>query len=331
MTGRDRPGVAADRRRVQQSALRVGLTVGLASAAIVGLITVITVAAMFATSRPDPRPGRGGGERWDDRILDLDDVVPVAIVLGVLGVLALGVIAWYMARRAARPLAEALEVQRAFVADASHELRTPLTTLTSRIQLAQHRLDRGGDVDGVLDDLRRDAAVMDDVLSDLLLTAETAGARSGDADAVSSVASAAGEAIDVIGPRAADAGIRIEQSIPAGLETAADGTALMRALVALLDNAVRFSPPDGAVSVTAAAAGRSVQVRVVDEGGGIAGDPERLFERFARDDTSTTHRGFGLGLPLVRDIATRFGGTVGVERTSSSGTTFLLVLPAARR
>lgn len=330
MSAREHPGVAADRQRVQRSALRVGLTVGAASAAIVGLITAVTVAVMFATSRPDPRPGPGRPERWDDRVIDLDDVVPIAIGLGVIGVVALGVIAWYMARRAARPLAEALQVQRAFVADASHELRTPLTTLTSRIQLAQYRLERGGDVDAVLGDLRRDAAVMDDVLSDLLLTAESAGARPGDDTAVASVSVAADGAIGLIAPRAAEAGIRMERSVPAGMEAAADGTALMRALVALLDNAVRFSPADGVIRVTATAVGRRLEIRVSDQGGGMTGDPERLFERFARDDTSSAHRGFGLGLPLVRDIATRFGGTVHVERTSEQGTTFLLELPAAR-
>ncbi len=334
MTGEETPAVAADRQRVQRSAVRVGLTVGLASAAVVGAITAVTVAVMFATSRPDARPGRGegggGGERWDDRVIDLDDVVPVAIVLGIIGVLALGVLAWYMAGRASRPLAEALQVQRAFVADASHELRTPLTTLTSRIQLAQHRLERGGDVGPVLADLRRDATVMDDVLTDLLLTAETAGARRGDAEAVTAVEAATRGAIEVIGPRAEAAGVRIASDVPPALEVSAEETALMRALIALLDNAVRFSPPGGTISVTATAAGTDVRIRVVDEGSGIPGDPERLFERFARADASTAHRGFGLGLPLVRDVATRFGGTVRVESSSPAGTTFVLALPAAR-
>ena len=328
MTGRTDAATAADRRRVQRSAMSVGLWVGIASAAIVGLITTVSVAVMVATSRVEGRPGHDEGPPRG-RVVDLDDVVPIAVVLGVLGVIALGLIAWWAARRAARPLAEALEVQRAFVADASHELRTPLTTLTSRIQLAQHRAERGGDVPAVLGDMRRDAAVMDAVLTDLLVTAESAGTRAGDERSVARVDAAAHDAAAVIGPRAAEAGITILVDVPPGLEAAGERTALTRAVMALLDNAVRYSPAGSTIRVSAVHAGRRVEVRVADEGSGITGiDPDRLFDRFARAGDDSGHRGFGLGLALVRDIATRFGGTIEVEQTSPRGTTFLLALPA---
>ncbi|MCR2799718.1 HAMP domain-containing sensor histidine kinase [Microbacterium sp. zg-Y818] len=328
MSRRREAATAADRRRVNQAALRAGLWVGLASAAVVAIITVATVAVMIAASRPDRRPPREGGGPGA-RVIDLDEVAPVAIVLGVLGVVALAVIAWYAAQRAALPLAEALRVQRAFVADASHELRTPLTTLTSRIQLAQHRAERGGDVSAVLADLRRDAEVMNAALTDLLETAEAAGARDDDRRAVASVAAAAHDAASVVAPQATEAGVTIYVDVPATLEVGAEGAALTRALIALLDNAVRHSPHGGAVQVTARAAGRRVEIRVADQGTGISGiDTDRLFERFARSAAPGERRGFGLGLALVRDIATRFGGGVHVESTSPAGTTFLLALPA---
>jgi len=327
---------AADRRRVQQAALRAGVWVAVASVAVVAIITTVIVTVMFATSRPEHRPPHGGfdadgvGGRGP-QVVDLDDVVPVAIIVGLLGVVVLGLIAWWASKRAAQPLASALEVQRRFVADASHELRTPLTTLTSRIQLAQHRAVRGGDIDEVLDDLRRDAAVMDAVLTDLLLTAETAGAHAGDAGALASVAAAARDAIAVIGPRAAERGVSLVVEASGDPEVAADPTSVTRALIALLDNAVRYSPAGSTIRVDARPVGRRVEIRVADAGSGITGiDPERLFERFARSaDPAATggRRGFGLGLALVRDIATRFGGSVRVESTSAAGTTFLLDLP----
>ena len=326
-TGRRDAAIAADRRRVNRAALRAGLWVGLASAAVVAIITVATVTVMFTASRPDRRPPREGGGPGA-RVVDLDEVAPIAVALGVLGVVALAVIAWYAAQRAALPLAEALRVQRAFVADASHELRTPLTTLTSRIQLAQHRAERGGDVLAVLADLRRDAAVMDAALTDLLVTAEAAGARDQDRRAVASVAASAHDAASVLAPRAAEGGVTIYVEVPPALEVAADSAALTRALIALLDNAVRHSPAGSAVHVRARTAGRQVEIRVADQGGGITGiDVDRLFERFARAATPGDTSGFGLGLALVRDIATRFGGSVELETTSRAGTTFLLTLP----
>jgi signal transduction histidine kinase len=328
MSARSDRAVAADRARVQRSALRTGLWVGIASAAVVAVITVTIITTLLTASRPRPRPFGHPGEPRGDRILDLDDVLPVVIAMGIVGVLLLGLIAWYASRRASEPLAEALGVQRAFVADASHELRTPLTTLNSRIQLAEHRLRHGEDVAQVLADLRRDAAVMDAVLTDLLLAAEPAGARMWDASTSASVPSALHDAAELIAPKGAERGVRIEVEAPGDLQIVAEQTALMRAVIALLDNAVRYSPDGSAVRVTAVAAGRRAEIRVADAGPGLGDmDPTRIFERFARSATSSERRGFGLGLALVRDVASRFGGSVRVESTSSAGTTFLLELP----
>ncbi|KHK99621.1 hypothetical protein LK09_02465 [Microbacterium mangrovi] len=334
---------AGDRRRVQRSAVRVGLWVGLASAAVVGLIVAIIVAVSVAGSRPDPDHDHDGfagpsgpGGPPDARVIDLGTTIVLAVTLGALGVVALGVLAWWMSRRATRPLTEALQAQRAFVADASHELRTPLTALVSRIQLAQHRAARGGDVSGALADLRRDAEVMNAVLTDLLVAAEAAGPQPGDEKAQASVAAVARDAVAVIQPRADAARVPVTIDVADGTLAGVDATALTRALIALLDNAVRHSAPGAAVVVTGRTVGAHVEVRVHDRGSGIPGDPDRLFERFARGETgSDAPAGFGLGLALVRDIVARFGGQVTVESTSTGasdhGTTFLLTLPAAAR
>lgn len=329
----DRP-TAADRARVQRSALRSGLWVGLASAAVVTVVTATIVATLVSVSRPDRREPFGDGPRGGpgDRVVGLGEVLPLVIALGAIGVVVLALIAWYASRRAAQPLADALGVQRAFVADASHELRTPLTTLNSRIQLAEHRLRNGDDVSAVLHDMRHDARVMDAVLTDLLLAAETAGVRTDDASAEAAVAAAFDDAVRTIAPRGAERGIRIVTDAAPEVRVAAEPTALTRAVIALLDNAVRHSPDGAEVSLCARAEGHQVEIRVTDAGGGLVGiDPERVFERFARSSASKQGEGFGLGLALVRDVAARFGGTVEVERTSPAGTTFLLTLPRRRQ
>lgn len=326
---RSRSGVAGspDARRVQRQAVKVGLSVALASLVIVGLITLATVVVIVSGSRVDVGDGRRG-----DRVVAVEDVVPFIIVLGAVGIVILSLFAWYVARRAALPMAEALRVQRAFVADASHELRTPLTTLTSRIQLAEHRAEHGGDVMSSLEQLRRDAAVMDSVLTDLLLAAEAAGGRAPDARSSAAVDEAVEAAVESLEPRAGEGRVAIAVDVPAGMDVAADASALARALVALLDNAVRHSPPGSTVTVSARSVRGRVELRVADQGGGVTGiDPDRLFDRFVRRDDGSSRRGFGLGLALVSDIAARFGGDVSVESTSSDGATFLLVLPVPRR
>ncbi|BDZ51134.1 hypothetical protein GCM10025867_33750 [Frondihabitans sucicola] len=98
----------------------------------------------------------------------------------------------------------------------------------------------------------------------------------------------------------------------------------------------RALPAGSSVVVRLAAEGSKVVLTVTDAGTGIVGvEPQRVFDRFTHadappDPSGQSRPGFGLGLALVRDIATRQGGTVRVVSTSPAGTTFRLELPAAR-
>lgn len=324
-------------KAAQNAPLKVGLAVAAASAAVIVLLSIVLVSTVWRLSRVASTPigGSGGSrhrdiDRWQERVVNLGQVVPAMVALAALSILVVSVVAWWATRKANEPMEQALAIQQAFVADASHELRTPLTTLNSRIQLAQHRLRRGGDIDQALSDLRRDADVMDEVLTDLLTAAEMAGGPTPNARA--DVPMTISAALRITAAKADEGGVELTSSCPAGLVVRADQTAVVRAIVALVDNAIHHTARGGMVAVRATSnhsGGREwVEIRVVDEGTGISlPNPDRLFERFAREDGSS--RGFGLGLALVRDIARRFDGTVTVESTSPHGTTFLLRLPAA--
>ena len=103
---------------------------------------------------------------------------------------------------------------------------------------------------------------------------------------------------------------------------------LSRCIVAVADNAIAHSPEGGQVTVSLGYHHHGdAAIRVSDHGAGIADDTERLFRRFARDDDGTAHQGYGLGLALARDVASRYGGTVEVESTSTHGTVMLITLP----
>ena len=326
---------AGDRRRVQRAALRVGAVVGIGSAVVLTGGVAILVTVLLAGGRPDDAHDHGGpsgahGGDGDRFVIDVDHVLPWVIGLGIVGVLLLAIVAWFGARRAVRPLEGALRLQRTFVADASHELRTPLTALSSRVQLLQRRIARGEDPGSTLAALREDVAVMDDVLTDMLLAAE-AGQSSGTAI----VSDAVSAAVRTVTPLADDAGVAL------GVRSAADQaaatgdvrariptTTLTRLCVALLDNAVQHAPQGSEVEISTSAEGDRIAVRVIDAGVGIAAqDVDRVFERFARGPEAGRRRGFGLGLALVREAATAAGGSITVERTSPAGTTFLLTLP----
>jgi len=318
-----------DRRRVRRAALSIGLYVALASAIVIAAGVSVLLAVILLNRRPEGAehggrlPHEGSG---DDFVIDADRILPWVIVLGLLGVVLLALVAWLAARRAVRPLGDALRLQRNFVADASHELRTPLTTLTSRIQLLQRRQERGEPIEETIAELRRDAGMMTDVLNDLLLAAE-GGAVAADP---ASVGEAVNTAVESLRPLADDAGVTLAVDVRQPAEVALPTVTLVRLVVALVDNAVQHSRSGATVTVSATVEDGAAAIRVTDHGSGIHGiAPDAVFERFARSSESGRRRSFGLGLSLVRDVAVRAGGSVAVESTSSAGTTFLLRLPVA--
>lgn len=317
---------AEDARHVRSAATRIGLWVGAASAVIIAAGAVVLIAIIVLTSRPERGEIGGGGHDADQVVVDVDRVVPWVIVLGVVGVVLLGVVAWLAARRSVRPLGRALRLQRNFVSDASHELRTPLTALTSRIQILQRRYERQEPIDDTIVDLRRNAAQMDDVLTDLLLSAE---AEAVSVHAATDVGACVVSAAGSLQPIATDRSVTVEIATTDAARAAIPAVTLTRVCVALIDNAVQHAPTGSTVTVSARTAEHRVEIRVSDRGGGIRSeDTERIFERFARSGETGQRRGFGLGLALVREVATRYHGSITVERTSPQGTTFLLTLPS---
>ncbi|WP_431791100.1 sensor histidine kinase [Microbacterium paraoxydans] len=315
-----------DAEKVRRAARVVAVWVGVSSGVIVLGGVLILLAVVLSSSRREGERHEGGGfpgAGGDDFVVDISVLVPAVVLLGAVGVLLLAVVASIAARRAALPLSDALRRQRQFVADASHELRTPLTALTSRIQILQRRLDRGEDVTATARELREDADRMRDVLSDMLLAAE--GQSFAGESAV--LADAARGATAAIRSLADDTAVRIDVDVVDAVVPVLPVT-LVRALVALLDNAVAHSPAGGSVELSARRSASGVEIRVTDHGAGISGiDPAQVFERFARSPDSGRGRGFGIGLSLVRDVAQRAGGSVVVESTSPGRTVFLLTLP----
>ena len=234
-----------------------------------------------------------------------------------------------LGHRTVRGLAGALSRQRRFVADASHELRTPLAVLSTRVQLFA-RTARDEQSRHELDALRRDVDRMGEVLDDLLSAAEPADVG-GECDLASVV-------VDVVaGARAAaaEAGLHVDAEVAeAALPVRAPAATVRRALVALLDNAIRHTPPGGAVTVGAARADLArrpaVALTVSDTGPGI--DPAVQATLFARrgrgGDETGTRRRYGLGLALLAESVQRVGGTVAVS-SSPAGTTFTVTIPSS--
>jgi signal transduction histidine kinase len=223
-------------------------------------------------------------------------------------------------------LQTAFEDQRRFVQDASHELRNPLAVARTNLELAL------SDPNASADDLRRSADVamrstqrMSSLVDDLLVQA-----RSG-VPAVTrtevDLASMAGEVVEEFTAGASKRGLTLQLVAPmAPLIVKGDGPALRRALSNLVSNALKAGPAGTTVTVSVARGGHSAVLSVTDEGPGLSeADQHQAFKRFWRGDPDAG--GTGLGLSIVQQIAERHGGTVSVNSTVGSGSTFTIKVP----
>lgn len=254
------------------------------------------------------------------------------------GILASIAVVILFTRRSVRPLAQALALQRRFVADASHELRAPLTVLHTRAQLLAHRAATA-DVEAVHRDaaaLVTDTRALADVVDDLLASATLAAGKS-PRDRVD-LAAVVTAVHDSMAPYADSLGVRLcvtqeNASSPGVFEVLGSEAALRRALTALVDNALGHEHEGGAVQLRLRRDGPTVRVAVVDDGVGIDTDAmATLFTRFSHGTEHTTREGrtsYGIGLALVREIADAHGGDIAVNSEPGRGATFTLTLPAA--
>jgi two-component system, OmpR family, sensor kinase len=266
---------------------------------------------------------------------ELQRLLVALIVAGVLGALASALIAAAMARRALRPMADALALQRRFVTDASHELRTPLTLLTTRAQLlrrsstnavapgTQRALTAG------LDEILQDSRELTGILEDLLIAADP---RESTERTPLDLTELAKDAVASLSIAANDRGIAITGPID-NEPVIVDGSRapMLRLYTSLISNAVDHATHT--VTVDVVANGQTAEIRVGDDGPGFPpGMRERAFERFAssragRPDESTT-RHYGLGLALVAEVAARHQGNVRVEPTEpGAGAVIVVTLP----
>ncbi|WJD94961.1 sensor histidine kinase [Streptomyces antimycoticus] len=248
------------------------------------------------------------------------------------GLLLVAVASGVLARRAMRPLSEALDRQRRFVADASHELRTPLTQLHTRAQLLVRR-SGSATPQQLATDLRRlvtGTRQLGDVIDDLLLSARLSQSP-GSRDPVD-LATLAKEAVSAEDARAQAMRLTVALRCGPGRHVVMGTTsALRRVIAALVDNAMGHTPPGGevVVSVDALLPG-IVSLSVSDTGVGFAPEEAtRMFERFARGAAGRGRR-FGLGLALAREVVESHGGRITAAGRPGHGALFTVELPAAR-
>ncbi|MGZ0150063.1 sensor histidine kinase [Kribbella sp. WER1] len=233
-------------------------------------------------------------------------------------------------------LAQSRDRQRRLVGDAGHELRTPLTSVRTNLDLLAQANKRGGlrpeDRQQLLDDVRAQMDELTQLIGDLTeLARDTPQVRNAELIELSNVVQ--------------DAVMKVRRRAP-GLEwdvqltpfpVWGDERLLGRAVMNLLDNAAKYSVPDGAEQRTDGPPVGHVTVRlldgvltVTDSGPGIAeADLPHVFDRFYRSSEARSRPGSGLGLAIVKHAAEQHGGMIYARNAPGAGAQFTLWLPHA--
>jgi signal transduction histidine kinase len=224
----------------------------------------------------------------------------------------------------------AFETQRRFVANASHELRTPLAIARTEVDVALADPGAGPAELRAMAGRVLDANQRSERLIEGLLTLARSERQLRAAEPLD-LALAAADAVSVATPEAERLGLRVSRVL--GAAPVAGDRALLERLVAnLVENAVRHNRPGGWVEVDTGRAGPLAVVRVANGGPRIPPDQvAALFEPFRRlpSDRTASDRGAGLGLSIVRSVATAHGGTATAEALPGGGLQVRVELPAA--
>lgn len=235
-------------------------------------------------------------------------------------------------KAAAEALASAIRMRDAFLAIVTHDLRSPLHAIglsTEILLTGASGVERRQTGRRQLEGIQRSVDHMTRLISDLLdLASMDSGSLSVEL-AEYPVAEIVQRAVDNVRPQMAAGGIRFSLRVADGLPPAVcDSGRMAQALINVLGNAVKFTPPGGRIEVEVVLDDDCLRFAVSDSGPGIAADDlTHIFDPYWQ--ASRTSGGKGLGLAIARGIIDRHRGTIWAESPSGGGTTFFFTCPAA--
>ena len=225
-------------------------------------------------------------------------------------------------------LQQSFEQMRRFTADVSHQLRTPLTAIRSvgEVGLRAGRRDEAGYraiIGSMLEETDRLAVLVDRLLT--LSRSETQ--QSTLAPDSVDLAELADDVAAHLGVLAEEKGQSLSVEAAGAPTALADRLVLRQALINLVDNAIKFTPPGGRIGIRVSSLDGTALLEVSDTGPGIAAESRgRIFDRFYRGDTDANN-GTGLGLSIAKGAVEANGGALTLAHSGPDGSTFRITLP----
>ncbi|MEK3718262.1 sensor histidine kinase [Paenibacillus sp. FSL R7-0333] len=261
----------------------------------------------------------------------LTNLIYTFAAVGLLTLVILYFTSRYFAGRSIAPVREAFDKQKQFIADASHELKTPLTIINTNADvLLANSEDTIRNQAKWLQYIKSETERMTRLVGDLLYLTEMDDARTRKLHSRFNMSEAVENIILTMEAVLFEKNISFDYDIQPELTVPGNSEQIKQVVMILLDNAVKYTNPKGAVHISLHKQNSDVLLSVSNTGEGIAAEHlARIFDRFYRTDTSRARKqgGYGLGLAIARSIVDQHQGRIYVKSVVGASTTFYVQLP----
>lgn len=267
-------------------------------------------------------------------------LIEILVALSIVFIIIAAAVGHLMSKRAMTPIKNSFVRQREFVADASHELRTPLSVFQSSLDVIH--MEEADTLSSysraVLQDMKDEVRSMTKLVSDLLTLARSDSGETDIQRQFIELVPIAEKVVRSLQPLAISNHIDLRSNLPETLTITGDQDRIKQLLYILLDNAIKYTPADGTVTLSLAVEKVGQQelcvIRVKDTGIGVPEEQQsQIFERFYRIDKNRSRQmgGTGLGLAIAKWITESHNGTIGLESKPGVGSTFTVSLPVTAK
>ena len=266
----------------------------------------------------------------EELIAETKQRILMALIFINLGIMSIaGVLGYYLSGKTLAPIAEMMDGQYRFISDASHELKTPITAIKTTLEVALRDSKLGlveskATLQTSLDEVNRLQKLAEGLLEmthkDITL-----------GSVALNLAGIVETVVKMVTPLAKKKKITLETKIDKVM-VMTDESSLSRAILAILDNAIKYSPEKSVVEIAGKVRGKFVELKIRDHGKGIAEvDLEHVFDRFYRSDLARSENGYGLGLSIAKEIVKEHDGRIEIKSKVKEGTTVFVYLPYSAR
>ncbi len=265
---------------------------------------------------------------YTDEYNNLIRMMIITIVAGSVGIIAIALISVSWAKRNIAPVENAFEKQQELVANASHELKTPITIINTDLSILNSSSDNFTDEQKKwLDNIGNQVNRMSKLVGEMLLLARLEANGKNQIKEDVNLSTVAEGVVLESEALAFEHNVTLETDIKENVTISAVSANIEKLIYILLENALKYTPEHGTVTVKVAAERKKATFSVRNTGEGIKKeDVPKLFDRFYRvDESHSTPEGFGLGLSIAKSIVDISGGTIGVDSKEGEYTEFIAV------